>query len=201
MKLKKFAKNTLSIVMAFAVILFSVFCVSAEPDETSAAPEVVTEAVTEVVTEPPTEVVTEAETEPPVVETEPEPEPEPETETTIKAPAPEETEATKTTYATTQPVAHNLPEATVETIPTAVAVNKDKKPGDLTYGYVSWACVIIGVLVVVIVLISNKTQSRGGNGKHRYDEGNKITGQKRLLNDDYYNHRKTESYYSKDTRK
>ena len=63
MKLKKFAKNTLSIVMAFAVILFSVFCVSAEPDETSAAPEVVTEAVTEVVTEPPTEVVTEAETE------------------------------------------------------------------------------------------------------------------------------------------
>ena len=208
MKLKNIAKNTALFVMVFAVILLSVFCASAEPEETLAPEVAVTEEVTVAETEAPaTEAETVPETEPPVEETEPEPEPEtePETEAETEAkpeePEEDETEATKVTYASTQAVTHNLPDATVETIPTAVAVDKDKTAGDLTYGYVSWACVIIGVLVVAIVLISNKTQYKRGNGKRRYDEGNRITGQKRLLDDDYYNHRKTESYYSKDTRK
>ena len=190
--------------MVLTVIMVSVFCASAEPEETIAPEVVATEVVVETEVSP-TEIQTEPQTEPPVVETEAQPESQPETEAVTEpeteAQTDEPDQQNQETYASTQAVTHELPKATVETIPTAIAVNKDKKPGDLTYGFASWACVVVGILVVVIVLISNKTQARSGSGKHRYDEGNKITGQKRLLNDDYYNHRKTESYYNKDTRK
>ena len=80
-------------------------------------------------------------------------------------------------------------------------VEKEKKPESYIYGIVSWICVIVGVLVVIVVLISNKTTYYGGSGKQRYDEGDRITGKKHLLNDDYYNSRKQSSYYNKDNRK
>ena len=205
MKFKNLAKNTTIFVILSVLMLMSVFCVSAEPEDDT-TPVVATEAVTMAETEPATDAPVVEETEPVTEEVQPETQPVTQavTEKQTEAPATEaQTQAvsTQTTYASTQAVTYSLPEATLETTPTAIDVDVKKEAGDLTYGYVSWACVIIGVLVVVIVLISNKTQYHRGNGKHRYDEGNKITGQKRLLNDDYYNHRKTESYFNKDTRK
>lgn len=204
MKFKNLAKNTTIFVILSVLIFMSLFGVSAVPEDTD--PAVVTEAVTIVETEPVTEAPVVVETEPVTEDVQPETQEETEavTERVTESPVTEaQTQATsaQTTYASTQAVTYSLPEATVETAPTAVLIDAEKEVGDLTYGYVSWACVIIGILVVVVVLISNKTQYHRGNGKHRYDEGNKITGQKRLLNDDYYNHRKTESYFNKDTRK
>jgi len=202
MKFKNLAKNTIIFVILSALLALSVFGAFAVPDEETTP--VVTEAVTIAETEPITEAPVVEETE---AETEPEPETQEETEPVTEKPTEAVTEqatqpaSSQTTYASTQAVTYSLPKATVETAPTAITPDIETKPSDLTYGYVSWACVIIGVLVVVIVLISNKTQYHRGNGKHRYNEGNKITGQKRLLNDDYYNHRKTESYFNKDTRK
>ena len=94
-----------------------------------------------------------------------------------------------------------LPEAVTDEDPTAVVV-KPEENGDLTYGYASWVCVIVGVLTIIIIIISNKSNYTGGAGKHRYGEGNKITGAKqRLLNDDYYTNRKYNSYYDKDIRR
>ena len=202
MKLKNIAKYTAIFLVVLAAVSASVFCALGVPEQDTAPIVAVTEEVPQVVTE--AEPIVPEETQAPVTSP---PTQAPETTKATKATKPENNQAvvetqpaTKATYATTQPVTHSLPKATVETAPTAISVDKEKD-GDLTYGYASWACVIVGVLVVVIVLISNKTQYHRGDGKHRYDEGNKITGQKRLLNDDYYNHRKTESYYSKDKRR
>ena len=94
----------------------------------------------------------------------------------------------------------NLPEAETTPSPTAARKKSDKN-ADMTYGIVSWACVIVGLLTVLIVIISNKTHYYGGGGKQRYDDGDKITGQKRLLNDEYYNNRNRSAYYNKDTRR
>lgn len=199
MKFKNLVKNTTIFIILSVLIVMSIFGTTAVPeDETFVATEAVTIVETEAETEAPVETEEETEAEPETQE-----ETEAVTEKVTEAPTEAQTQAvsTQTTYASTQAVTYTLPEATVETTPTAITVPEKKESGDLTYGYVSWACVLIGILVVVIVLVSNKTQYHRGNGKHRYDEGNKITGQKRLLNDDYYNHRKTESYFNKDTRK
>lgn len=198
MKLKNIAKYTAIFLMVIVVLFASAFCAFAEPEDYTEPIVAVTEEAPVVVTE--AEPIVPEETEAPVT-TPPTEAPAVEANKATSTQAVQQTQpATQTTYATTQAVTHSLPKATVETAPTAISVT-DNKDGDLTYGYASWACVIVGTLVVVIVLISNKRQYRRGDGKHRYDEGNKITGQKRLLNDDYYNHRKTESYYSKDTRR
>ncbi len=118
------------------------------------------------------------------------------------APTYEETEP-ETDYVETEPETETvaavgdeddwLPTAPSGPEPTAPTVTQGED-GDLTYGFVSWACVIIGVLAVIIVIISNKTSYYTGGGKNRYDEGNKITGQKHLLNDNYYNNRKYNPY-------
>ena len=81
-------------------------------------------------------------------------------------------------------------------------VVKPEPNKDLTYGYASWACVIVGLLTIAIVIISNKSNYTGGAGKHRYGEGNKITGNKqRLLGDDYYTNHKYNSFLDKDVRR
>ncbi len=196
MKFKNLTKITALVLLIVSIFVLNIFSATAVEDESSEpiassdvtpteTQTVATTEATEAVTTPPvTQNVTEAST------TEP-------TEKKTK-PSTEKTETTVATYAT-----ESLPEVTfVETV-TAVVVEESEREesGDLTYGIVSWACVIVGVLVVVVILISNKTHRIGRNGKQRYDEGDKITGQKRLLNDDYYNNRKYNSYYNKDTRK
>lgn len=52
-------------------------------------------------------------------------------------------------------------------------------------GIVSWACIALGVLVVLIVVFSNRRPPRGGSGRKRYRRPVK-THKKRLLNDKYY---------------
>lgn len=204
MKLKNIAKKLFILSIISIVLTFSIFCVSGVGEETT---ETVISPVTEVETTVPQTSATMATTAPTTVATEPVTEKHTETEqATVQEETEKETQAetqatSKQTYATTEAVTYSLPPAPVDTSPTAIVVPEEQEVGDLTYGIVSWVCVIAGVLVVVIVLISNKTQYHSGSGKHRYKEGNKITGQKRLLNDEYYNNRKSESYFSKDTRK
>lgn len=153
-------------------------------------------------TVPETEAPTTAETEETVPETEaPTTAETEETAPETEAPTQEtyaETEATeKETYAVLDNNLEDLPEADTAPNPTAVFTKKNKN-SDLTYGIFSWACVIVGVLTVIIVVLSNKSGYYGGSGKQRYDEGNKIIGQKRLLNDDYYTNRKYNDYQNRD---
>ena len=205
MDLKYIVKNSVIFLMVFLIMGLFLVGVFAETDPSSVNEVVTAESTTATVateestTQTPTEQTSATESQSTQSTTK-------ETETETKETTERETEKTtetssKTTYATTQTTTYSLPPAEVETFPTAVVVPEKTQKGDLTYGIVSWICVIVGVIVIVVVLISNKTQYRSGSGKHRYSEGNKITGQKRLLNDEYYNNRKTESYYSKDKRR
>ena len=201
MKLKNIAKKLIVFAVVTAVFITTtvvVFAVGEEGDTVDTTP-VYTQATetlppdTEPVTEPTTVSTTVADTEP--VQTEPT------TQAVTQTVETQETEAPYSTYATTSPVTSPTKAEEIYTKPTAVRVEKEKKPESYIYGIVSWICVIVGVLVVIVVLISNKTTYYGGSGKQRYDEGDRITGKKHLLNDDYYNSRKQSSYYNKDNRK
>lgn len=196
MKMKKSGCKIFVFSLVVLIFLFSAFSVSAvgEEDEfdgdeyvETQAPETVapTEAPTYETQAPETEAPTEA----PTYETQA-----PETE----APVQEETQATQETYAVLDNDLDDLPEADTAPHPTAPRTKKADETGDMTYGIISWACVIVGVLTVIIVILSNKSGYYGGSGKQRYDEGNKIIGQKRLLNDDYYTTRKYNSYQDRD---
>ena len=200
MKFKNIAKNLIvfavitAVLVSTAVVAFAVgeedFTTDTTPvisQETEALP-----SATEPVTEPATTAPTVATTEPVPTEQPTQPD---------TQPVDTQQQTTYATYATTQPVTSSTKAEEIYTKPTAVRVEKEKKPESFLYGIVSWICVIVGILVVVVVLISNKTTYYGGNGKQRYDEGDRITGQKHLLNDDYYNSRKQSSYYNKDNRK
>lgn len=200
MKFKNIAKNLIVFAVIMAVLVSTAvvtFAVGEDELTTDTTPVVTqetetippaTEPVTETTTVAPTVATTET------VQTEPSTQPVTQTEDTQQ-------QTTYATYATTVPVTSATKAEEIYTKPTAVRVEKEKKPESFLYGIVSWICVIVGVLVVVVVLISNKTTYYGGNGKQRYDEGDRITGQKHLLNDDYYNSRKQSSYYNKDNRK
>ena len=140
-------------------------------------------------------------------ETEAEPETEPETEEETESPTEKPTEAKEEeTQKPTKVIAalqdyEDLPSAPVDEEPTAVSVDAGDN-GDMTYGLVSWVCVIIGVLTIIFVVISNKSHYIGGVGKPRYSEGNRITGQqKRLLDDEFYNTRKYRSYIDDEPRR
>ncbi len=206
MKFKNKCSRLLSLLAVILVLTGSSFCAFAVPDEsataapgTAAPTEPATEAPTTAVTEPATDLPTEPITEP-VTDAQTQPATEAPTEAPTQVQTEPHTVATQATKATViETDAHQLPAAPTEPDPTAPVISQGED-GDLTYGYVSWACVVVGVMAVIIVIISNKSHYYGGSGKQRYDEGNKITGQKRLLNDDYYNDRKYKSYYSKDTR-
>jgi hypothetical protein len=206
-------KSKKRVIIAFISVFITISVLSAvsfyaEPDDiiddqVTEEPYYADETDAPVVTEEPY-IETEPETEEPYIETEPETEPETEepyyeTEPETEAPYVVETDPQAETPETIDPE-YDLPPAPTDPDPTAIHVSQGDN-GDLTYGYVSWGCVVVGVLAVIIMLVSNKTHYYGGGGKHRYDEGDKITGQKRLLNDEFYNNRKYNSYYDKDTRK
>ena len=52
-------------------------------------------------------------------------------------------------------------------------------------GIVSWGCIAAGVLIVLIILLSNRRPPRGGYGRKRYRRPRR-KGRKRLLPDRYY---------------
>lgn len=56
-------------------------------------------------------------------------------------------------------------------------------------GILSWACIALGVAVVLIVVLSNRHPPRGGPGRKRYRRPAK-SRKKRLLNDKYYRNTK-----------
>lgn len=51
-------------------------------------------------------------------------------------------------------------------------------------GFISWACIILGILVILIVVLSNRRPPRG-SGRKRY-RSPKRSSKKHLLNDKYY---------------
>ena len=193
MRMKKSACKFIVFSLAILIFVFSAFSAYAVPEvEESAADESYTEGTEALVeSEAPTE--TEAPSEIYVYE---ESYAEEETESEYYY---EETEAPEEeTYAVLDNDLDDLPEADTSPHPTAARTKKAKEAADMTYGIISWACVIVGVLTVIIVILSNKSGYYGGGGKQRYDEGNRITGQKRLLNDDYYTARKYNDYKDRD---
>lgn len=198
MKMKKTGSKLLVFSLVVLIIIFSAFSVSAvgEEDEIGGDEYVETQAPETQApeTEAPTYETQAPETEAPTYETQAPETQAPETE----APVQEETQAQQETFAVLDNDLDDLPEADTAPHPTAPRTKKAKQAGDMTYGIISWACVIVGVLTVIIVILSNKTGYYGGSGKQRYDEGNKITGQKRLLSDDYYTTRKYNSYQDRD---
>ena len=211
----KFKYKLILFATIFTLLFSYSFCAFAEPEDEGEGDPIYTEAQVETEaptaapeTEAPTEAPTAApETEPqtePEPETDPQTEYEPETDPQTEQETEEETEAP--TERQTKVIAaiqdyEDLPSAPVDEEPTAVSTDLGDD-GDMTYGLASWACVIIGVLTIVIVVISNKTHYMGGAGKRRYSEGNRITGQqKHLLNDDYYSARKYSSYMDQNPRR
>lgn len=153
MKFKAFLKKLSIVFVIICVVSASVFCVYA--DEETVAEQDVTQL--------------EEYTEPEVVETDPPVEPETEetteevTEETTEETTESTTESTEATEETTEdaePAEEETEETTQrKTLPTIAKEEKETvKPDDdsLTYGYVSWTCVVAGVLVLAIVLISTK---------------------------------------------
>lgn len=56
-------------------------------------------------------------------------------------------------------------------------------------GIISWGCIALGVILVLIVVLSNRRPPRGGPGRKRYRRPNR-SHKKRLLNDKYYRNMK-----------
>jgi hypothetical protein len=56
-------------------------------------------------------------------------------------------------------------------------------------GIISWVCIALGVMVVLIVVFSNRRPPSGGSGRKRYRRPSR-THKKRLLNDKYYRNMK-----------
>lgn len=187
---------------AFTFSSFSVHAVPADEEVVEENPEEEDpEGLNDDVDDPEEDPEEPVETEEPAVETqETEAKPQ-ETEAQPEETEPqyEETEEVpEETYAVLDNDMEDLPEADTAPHPTAPRTKKADQAADMTYGFFSWACVIVGVLTVIIVILSNKSGYYGGSGKQRYDEGNKITGQKRLLSDDYYTTRKYNNYQDRD---
>ena len=201
MKLKNIAGRIAAAAIVLLVILASLFAVFAVGEDEDGDVEVVTDEqiVTQAPKPTPAQDVTDEpiQTQPPAaVETE-----QPDVETDPPTDPETQAESEAATEAETKFEDIFKDDVVTEEVPTAVVV-KPNKTKDLTYGYVSWGCVILGVLTIVIIIISNKSNYTGGAGKHRYGEGNKITGAKqRLLNDDYYTNQKYNSFYDKDIRR
>lgn len=66
----------------------------------------------------------------------------------------------------------------------SAAANSDQGQKTKWIGIISWSCIALGVLVVLIVVLTNRRPPRG-MGRKRYRKS-KRSGGKRLLNDRYY---------------
>lgn len=185
--------NKILIVTVLCSLILSIAMVSAYAEPVS------DQNPTEIVeTQPQTEQPTEPETEP---ETTPVTEPVTEPKTEPATAAPQQTDA-PTQEQPTQNAGGNVEQSTKDdsilptvdsseiVIPTAVGTLAENAVTNATAGIVSWLCVGIGIAVIIGVLLSTKTNERKNGGKQRYGSGNKITGKKRLLSDEYYQNRK-----------
>lgn len=56
-------------------------------------------------------------------------------------------------------------------------------------GLLSWGCIALGMIIILIVVFSNRRPPRGGPGRKRYRRPSH-THKKRLLNDKYYRNMK-----------
>lgn len=121
-------------------------------------------------------------------------EPETEPQAQVSEPSEPETEATQQTesdaYAAQYVDTDPAPSIDIEVPTLAKTISTKKYSTNYTAGLVSWACVIIGTIVIAVVLISTKASGRMGNGRQRYDDGNRMNSNKRLLNDEYYGGRR-----------
>lgn len=195
MKLKRTYNAVLCLVLA--CVLFTgismITAVAAPEDETTPpTAEITTEPATDAPTDEPTEPITSPPTDPPT---------DPPTEEETQAPTDEETDGPteeETQEKTTEAAAKvTEPSNTLPTldehdflIPGAVGSDAGKSETNVIAGIVSWICVAVGIAVIGGVLLSTKSSERKGSGKHRYGGGNKITGKKRLLSDEYYQNRR-----------
>lgn len=75
-------------------------------------------------------------------------------------------------------------------VPHAIGLTEDEDEPKLFWGFVMW--ILVGVLIatVLAVILTAKTKAYRGGGKNRYSSGNKMGGQKHLLNEKYYQNRK-----------
>ena len=57
------------------------------------------------------------------------------------------------------------------------------------YGILAWACIVLGIVVILIVVLSNRFPPRG-SGRRRYHRGKRRSKHrsKHLLSDKYYHH-------------
>lgn len=150
-----------------------------EPEYTESIASQPVEATTPELTEQQTYPPTEPETESPAQTSEPH---EQETE------APQQTESTAyiAQYVDTEPA----PSIDIEVPTLAKTISTKKYSTNYTAGLVSWVCVIIGTIVIAVVLISTKASGRRGNGRQRYDDGNRMSSNQHLLNEEYYGSRR-----------
>ncbi len=105
------------------------------------------------------------------------------------------TESSEPTEATTRPeptYPESLPEVseTDIVIPPVIGELKEENEPALFWGFVAWICIGVGSAVILAVLLTTKTKAYRGGGKKRYSTGDKISGKKRLLNDQYYNNKR-----------
>lgn len=177
MKEMKFLKNAFILILIALMVVIagagSVFAETEAPEETYA-----NESYVEETTEEFTEAVTE------------------ETQTD---PAEESTAADETSSSTEETVAPTtrpeptyrepLPEISENdiVIPPVIGEAIEENEPKLFWGFVAWICIGVGAAVILAVLLTTKTKAYRGGGKKRYSTGDKISGKKRLLDDQYYN--------------
>lgn len=75
-------------------------------------------------------------------------------------------------------------------IPPVIGDAKEENEPVLFWGFVAWICIGVGIAVILAVLLTTKTRAYRSGGRKRYSTGDKISGKKRLLDDQYYNNRK-----------
>ena len=104
-------------------------------------------------------------------------------------------EVTEATEPTTRPeptYPESLPEIsqTDIVIPPVIGELKEENEPALFWGFVAWICIGVGAAVILAVLLTTKTKAYRSGGKKIYSTGDKISGKKRLLNDQYYNNKR-----------
>lgn len=175
-KLKFIRKTLILILVAFALAFAGVAGVFAEttaPEETYANESFVEETTQDITEEVYTEDTTDT--------TE---------DTTASEGATDTTEATEVTETRPEPTyPEPLPEVSESdiVIPPVIGELKEENEPALFWGFVAWICIGVGAAVILAVLLTTKTKAYRGGGKKRYSTGDKISGKKRLLDDQYYN--------------